>query len=493
MTNKTSSITRIAIFGKGHELWPVAALLSKQLPQHIELVVIEDSRDNRPAALTLPCENRLHKQLGLETRDLIKQCDGLLGLGTELIGWRGDDSGFFTAASGSLPSVDGLPVHQVMLRAAYLYNEPDRFSYLFQPFRFAGRAASDGKFSFPLESANSPTALLGPTIQIDRAKYTALLKARAEPMVARSLSGLPTDGSTDPASGAITSVILDNGDKVEADLFVDASGMLSALPKLGNTSGARVSIDQIPFNRLASCYDGISNNIGHMQTRTRALPAGILTETPLRDGAISEFLFSTNAMKEEDVLPLIGEDAKISEFDAGYHPEPWSGNLLKIGSAAGAFGPYHSADMLMLQEQASLLAAHIPATKAMEVEAAAYNYLQAGWAEENRDFALLPMALNRRAETIWQGIKAAKLPESLSIRFDQFRSRARFVPYENALFDDQTWIDLLIELSPTPQRYDPLAEKLDMQKTASLLKKLTNDFNRTINEMPTHFDVMEEY
>ena len=488
----SGTIFRIAIFGRDHEIWPIAALLAKELPENYQLTVVESPVAAQPAALTLPMHSRYLDRLGLKAENLIKQCNGILGLGTELIGWHGEGSSFFTAPSGKLPHIDGMDLHQVMLRAAYMTGEQDRFAYLFQPFRFAARAAEAGKCALPSAMTNSPTAVLGPTVQMDREKYVELLKKQSIDQTTQ-LVGMPTNALVNEETGAISSVLIDDGQSVEADLYIDTSSHLSQLLPDHFDAGMISLAEQIPFDRMAGCIDDMPVPADHVQSRIRALPNGILIETPLAEGGISRLLFASDEMDEEHIRPLIGENSAIETFSPGYCATPWTGNLLRMGSAAGRLGPMQSADMLALQEQALLLVGHLPISGCTKVEAEAYNQLQKAWIDEIRDFSLLTLKLNHRSEAVWRTTQDAAPPESLERRIGQFENRARFVPYENELFDEQTWIELLIGFTSTPRRYDPVAEKLDMALVQKTLKNLVGDFTQAISSMPDQAVFMQDY
>jgi tryptophan halogenase len=140
--------------------------------------------------------------------------------------------------------------------------------------------------------------------------------------------------------------------------------------------------------------------------------------------------------------------------------------------------------MRLLAEQARLLVRHLPARRSMQAEAAAFNLQNESRLEEIRDFALLPFALNQREESFWQSIRGAALPDSLERRIEQFKSRGRFVAYDHELFDRQQWIEAFIALGVVPDRVDPQAEKIDMNKVRSSLKGLAEEFAKTIAAAP---------
>ena len=209
----TSPLSSIAIFGTRQSVWPVAALLAQSLPERIALTVVEDvgGRVRRPAALTMKVASRFHDQLGIDAQQLVDQCGGRFGLGHDLVDWQGQDSRHFVAASGTLPRINGVTLHHIMLRAAMMNNEPDKLAYLFQPFRLAARTAMEGKFSFASTDSNSPLSMLGPTVQIDADGYAACLSNCVSGDAVSRHEGHPAEVMRATDDGKIGSVTLDTG------------------------------------------------------------------------------------------------------------------------------------------------------------------------------------------------------------------------------------------------------------------------------------------
>ncbi|NNC72099.1 MAG: hypothetical protein HKN78_04400 [Sphingomonadaceae bacterium] len=482
MTNSGQRVSTIAVFGESHELWPVATLLAQNLPPQMRLILVEHSGAAAvPAALTLACDSRFHTGAGIDVEQLLNRSNAHFGLGTDLQGWQGDDSSLFAAPSGTLPAINGIALHHVMLRAAMTYEEPGRLAHLLQPFRFAARTARAGKFAFPPDDPESPLGMLGPTIHIDRVDYTAFLKERfaadAEIRQARPV-GISMDG---PAIGSIRP---DTGQDIAADFFVDVSGGVADLLPDEQRPGFTSLPGLMPFDRIASASTDRESGEGHGQTVARAMHGGLLIKTPLGSGCISELLFASDRFPDGTAQQWLGSDAPSAPFAPGFAETPWTANLARLGRASASLGPYQSADMILLHDQALHLIETLPASRQMDVEAASYNAKHLTSARQLRDFTLLPFVLNSRNDAPWAAIREAPLPETLQIRIDQFESRGRFVTFDNELFDRQTWIDMMIGFGIVPDRYDPMTDTLDMKRVAPVLKRMVDMFTAAIESMP---------
>ncbi len=483
MSQDKAPLTSIAIFGRSHALWPVAALLETVLPDRISLILVEDTdASDLPGAASLACDNPFFEQIGFNARDMVLHGNAMLGLGTDCQGWQGEDSRFFTAPSGSLPAVNDIALHHVMLRAAKMQGQPEKLAYLFQPLRFAARVALTRKFADRSDDPNSPLRMLGPTIQFDRAAFGTQLKARFPGGRAQIFEGQAAYAAMGEG-GHILSMKLGDGQEIAADVFVDVSGAASRLVQSGEPLHKHSLAHILPFDHVTRSFDAGAEPVDHLHSIARALPGAMVVETTLQDGIASEMLFSADVMRV---------DEPSSPFEPGYCENPWTGNCVRLGAAAAQLGPYQSADMMLLLEQARHLVRAIPATRSMDIEATEFNRNQLGSARQISDFLALPFVLNGRDEPLWAEIRDAERPEQLRLRLDQFASRGRFVEFDHELFERQSWIEMMIGFGVTPERYDPSTDYLDMKKLAPLLKKMVEGMTQTIQAMPAHADYMRE-
>ncbi|ASK87428.1 tryptophan 7-halogenase [Sphingorhabdus sp. SMR4y] len=484
MSGGEQPLRRIAIFGKSHELWPVAALLELELPPDITLVLVEDTRPVEPAAVTVRLDDPLLLRLGINGEDLQKTSSAVFALGCELRDWKDGSSSFFLTGSGSLPAVDDVAIHQIMLRAAELNDQRDRLAYLYQPFRLPARAAAAGKFAFQSPDPRSPLSMLRPTVQIDRAEYAELFRQRTKSRRTEIVKASPKFAFPSSDGGAIDRIALDNGAAIKADFHIDMSGEASGLVTDFPRPDWHSIAGKLPFDRLLSGTQTGVPSAAERHVVARAIRGGLMISTPLRERSTVQLLCLSGHLSADEWRALVGSEAQEIRLDPGYVDQAWTGNMVRLGSASASLGPFLSADTTILHRQAVILANHLPARLDMTVEAREYNRRHLAAVEHVRDFTLLPFALNRRTDLPWSGIEKQRMPENLRRRIDQFRSRGRLVAFEDEIFDEQSWIDLMMGFGIVPDRFDPMAQTLDMAAMPRRLKNLTRAFDRALAEMP---------
>ena len=477
----SAGISTIAIIGDNLQAWSAATILVRQLPVSIKLIVIEDDSASIVPSIMLDSDNRFHQLVGVSDLELLALCDGTLSLGTDLAGWSGPESRFFSAPSGKLPAVNGVAFHHLVLRAAMARGEPEKLAEIISAFRFPARAAMAGKLTHGSADPQSPRTMLRPNIHFDGKCYAGVLQektlssASVEQHVGQVLT-IPRWTET----GDVATIEITEGKEISADLFIDLSGALQALLPQERRSTISTLLPAMPFDRLATSRISVDRTAPFC--RIDASEDHITFHQPLRNIidqttiGTSKHFYSSNS----ETISLANRRLE----------QPWVANVICAGTATCTFGPYLSANPRLLQEQLTRIAELIPATNDMRVERSEYNRLSSILTDQVRDFYWLPFKLNRRTDSIWTELQNAPVPESLQIRLDQFRSRGRFVTFDGELFEEQEWIDLMIGLGHIPRRYDPMAGNLDMNQIAPSLGKMVDAFNQTINAMPTHAEYL---
>ncbi|MXP45783.1 hypothetical protein GRI43_00055 [Altererythrobacter luteolus] len=480
-------LAKIALFGASGDVWPVAALLAGSLPDQTKLTIVETSGSGigTNGAMVVPAAHRYFERSQIDIADLLKRSDASVGIGITHLGWLGAGSELFLGPSGSMPKINGVPLHQIMLRAAMLHDDRRRLAHLLEPFRLPSRAAAAGKLSWPAGEAGSPKQMLGPQIQIGMNAFAEYLRGRSTRDRFETLQGIASAVATG-GENTVRSVLLEDGREIAADIFIDLSGEISDFAVLEQGTHPKQSVFEFPFSQLRSGFIPAAEGQRSFNPAAEAIEGGLMMRTTLPSGTIIEALASETGHEAAGIGNLPASDMTCADFRMFSTADPWSGNLVRMGTAACALGPYHSADRLLLLEQALHFAELLPASANMAAEAQAYNARQAASFSQVRDRVLAPFLLNHRTDAAWTACREVDVPESLRIRMDQFAARGRLVTFEHEITDEQEWIDLFIGFGLIPDRCDPLALTLDMQKLVPVLGRIASDLGAIVAAMPDH-------
>ncbi|WP_379547049.1 tryptophan 7-halogenase [Qipengyuania sp. DSG2-2] len=465
-------VETIVVTGRTVDVWPVAALLARELPGAIALHVVEDMASDGALAATVPIASDFHSRLGLDCADLITGCDAWPSLGSAMEGWMGEGSRFVTAPSGTLPMVGGVALHHLVRNMIAGQRQDGDLANAFAPLRFAARAAEAGKMALPSDAPESPLAMLGPQVSVGRGAYAAMLRDRCRQR--GTITAGKVQGAQRDDDGSVTAVKLADGSLLSGDFFVDCSG------DLGGSEG-QIS-ELVPFlpHRMATAE--MAKDQAQTLPTYRALEDAVLASTPT---ASKQFLaFACSAQTSDEVIAkTVCENAAIT--DAANHATnaPWQDNVARLGPASAQLGPMLSADIALLQAQALLLADGLPSRTDMQAEAKAFNRKHAEALRGITDFAFAPLYLCTRKGEFWEAMRAAPPPANLQTRIDQFSSRGRVPSFERDHADQQTWIELLIQFGITPQQIDRRAQAIPPEQASRILSSIRADLERALTGM----------
>ena len=171
----TAHARSFAILGKRADVWPVAAMLARQLPGHAEISVTLSPGSVEETAV-IPLADPYFAALDIGAEELVR-AGARFALGYALEGFAGEGSRVIAAPSGDLPALGGLAFHHIFHRVAGEAKALDRFGEIYEGFRFCSRAAGQGSMALPEDAPDSPLAMLGPLAIIKRERLADLLEA----------------------------------------------------------------------------------------------------------------------------------------------------------------------------------------------------------------------------------------------------------------------------------------------------------------------------
>ena len=439
-----SGIGSVAIVGHGARAWPVAALLATELPESVTVCVFERADPGVPVAAVIPAGGDFARRLGFTPEQLMEQDWVISSLGSVLEGFKRAASATVVAPSGSLPMVGGVALHHLVRRTVQA-KRTGEFGSAWNRFRFCARAAQAGKMALPSDAPQSPLAMLGPQVSFDCAHLAAFLRQRAGKRVSVS-QGEPVWVDRD-GDGPIQGIVLDDGERVTAELYIDCDGSLDAW-----ATGAWAA-KEAPLGELL-------DDKARMP-RFRALDNAVVCEIPVRDGTLA--------------TPWPLARSELLE-------RPWEANLVRLGrtSAPDLF----SAHFALLSAQALHLADCFPASRRMQAEAQVFNRRQDETRAQIEAFALAPLYLSDRGGEAWDAFRSVAPPEQLRLRIEQFASRGRMPRFEREWADEQSWIDLLTIMGVEPRRHDRRADAIPIAQAARILEQIGSDLDRALATMP---------
>jgi tryptophan halogenase len=433
-----------------------------------------------------PSIRAFHHVLRIDEPEVVLRTGGAYRLGTMLEGWSNADC--FRGHGHYGDPVAGVPIHQLWLRARALRRPVGPYKVL----SAAAALATSNRFALPSTNPTSPFAALDYGLQLHLPAYCGALQSLGRVAGVQVVAGriLATERSADGSS--IEALRLDDGRRLAADLFVDASGRAAVIRGQLPSSWIDWSA-ALPIDRLLVAGE-TADQSPPPNDRLIACPVGWRYEARTRGGTMHLFGYNSAHLGDVDSRQLLQSDTGCQTDDPpivlnqGCLSDPWSGNCVAIGAAAMTLEPSGSTGLHAICRHIDRLIALWPGRdcKPAPVEIAAFNRRAAREAQRMRDFVQLPYLLTPRSDGFWQAARNATPSPELERDLALFREQGRLAIHDEDPFERDEWLATLIGLGVLPKRTGALAEAIAPARVDEHLSEAVMRLTHAVQLAPTH-------
>ena len=432
-----------------------------------------------------PSIRSFHHHLGIDEAEIVGRTQSTYRLGTSVRDWG--DSPYFRGHGHYGNALAGVPFHQLWLHCARTTG-----AAAYDSFSVAAMLASKSRFELPASDPASPLAALDYGLQLYLPTYRQALQALGQAAGVEEIVGQIRATEPGADGSTLTALQLDDGQRLTADLFVDASGR-RALVRSQLPSAWVDWSDTLPVDRLIVASQS-SDRVPPPNDELFAGSAGWRYEARTLDSATHLLGYSSTCFSDtqahralRDATGCVAQDPPVI-LRQGRLAEPWKGNCVAIGAAAVVLEPVAATGLHLVCRHIERLIGCWPGNdcKPTAVESAFFNRRTAMEAERMRDFVQLPYLLSTRQEPFWRAASAAPASVDLTRELALFRERGRSGGYDEDSFEQDEWLANLIGLGVRPRRIDTLAEEnLPTRADACLAESMTQ-LARAADTAPTH-------
>jgi tryptophan halogenase len=479
-------IATIAIVGRDAPLWITAAAIQRSLGhlgitvRAIELPSLLQPMDVYSA---MPAIQGLHKQIGLNDELVVATAKAVPLVAQRYSNWAGASPPWMVGYDEPPPPGSDVGFVHYWVRGRQAGLKP-----AFEDFSLAASAAKHARVPVYHEESELSAAY---GYNLAALPYSLLLKAHANRMGVRA-EPAPV-GEIEANGDRIAAIALSSGDRIEADLFIDASGVEGALIGLLPGSGFESWDEWLPCDRMVVA-SGAAIDPPPVYSQISAFRAGWVGLYPLQDRTAVIAAYSSKHISQAEIidsLPLLARiqiagDAVASTLRRGVRSRSWIGNCVAIGEAAIGLDPLESLGLYVTHSCISHLMALFPVETDFFPEADRYSREIALAAQNLRDIQCAHYALNRRFdEPFWDQWRDRTPPKSLERKLEVFALTAHVPLYDEEPFEEQQWAALLSGAGILPKRYDP---RIDVAPDEALIQKVQQrlrDIAVTVPNMPS--------
>lgn len=481
----TPHFQRVVVVGRDAALWHATNVIRTALaPAGVTVTGVELPSRLGPADVhaTLPPLEALHNQLRIEEGALLRTVGGAFTLGQNFGDASGAQPAFLHAYGAYGTAIDGQDFFAYWLKARGL-----GLPVGLEDFSLTAAAARQGRLLIPDDE----------TEKYGRSDYGYHLPAAA---YVRSLKGLAVhDGVTIHQADAIRvlheadwiEAIEFDGQRVEGDLFVDATGdglLIDAL----DTSRERWRA-YFPGDRVLVA-SGLKFGSIPAYAEIRAGAGGWTGLYPSQARSHVVHVYASNLCSDEEAtkdaaansgLPLT--DVAIRAVDPGMRAQAWTGNVVAIGAAAATFDPIHNVELHAVQLGLIHLLAFYPAGSDFSAERAEYNRLMRSSFARIRDFQAAHYRLNLYADSnYWALARQGETSPELAHMIALFRARGEVAPYEDESFSPDSWRAFFIGHGLMPDSYLPPIDRTPPETMKTQFRTMLGFVKEQVLRQPTH-------
>ncbi len=498
MVNANAPIEKVVIIGGGSAGWMTAAALANDLGKTCQITLIESEAIGTVGVgeATIPPIRFFNQRLGIDEATFVRETHGSFKMGIEFIDWSRKGHAYFHPFGHYGAEFDHVPFYQ-----HWMHQHLNGDTTQIDEYSMAWVASREGKFSHPLADPRNMQSRFDYAYHFDATLYAAYLRKYAEARGVSRVEGRVVSAAQDSETGYITSVTLEHGNQIEADLFIDCSGFFGLLIEKTLETGYEDWSHWLPCNRAVAVPCEKTSEI-LPYTKSTAKAAGWQWRIPLQhrtgNGYVycSEYLDAETA--EETLLSsLDGEpmaDPKHLRFTTGRRNKFWNKNCVAIGLSAGFMEPLESTSLHLIQYGIMRLLALFPDKTMSPLLAEEYNALTVAEYERIRDFLILHYTATQRSDDeFWKYCANMPIPERLQYKIDHFRTHGMVVADERELFHNPSWIAVYLGQDIVPARAPAMASHRTDVPVEERLQQIRQAMEQAVAAMPTHEAFIDRY
>jgi tryptophan halogenase len=317
----------------------------------------------------------------------------------------------------------------------------------------------------------------------------------------RRVEGKIAEVQLDGESGNIAALLLDSGERIEGDLFVDCTGFRALLIE----GALHVGYDD--WSHQLPCDSAIAVQTASVRppvpyTRAIAHDAGWQWRIPLQHRQGNGIVYCSRYLDKDAALERLlssieGEvltKPNFIRFTTGARRKQWHRNCVAVGLSGGFMEPLESTSIHLIQRAILRIVRMLPMGEVSERDIAEFNDQQMTDMEQIRDFLILHYkATERRDSPFWRQCADMDIPQSLTHKIDLFRETGRVFRKNEELFVENSWVQVMMGQGIMPKAYHPVATKLSDAELDHLLGGLRDSVAKTVASLPDHQAYVAQY
>ncbi len=493
-------IKSIVIVGGGTAGWMSACALAKSFGRAYSIRLIESEEIGiiGVGEATVPHLSFFNKTLEIDEAEFIRQTQGTFKLGIQFKDWArlGDTyiHGFGTLGH----DLGAVPFHQYWLRARHSGRADELSAYSLN-----ATAAPREKFMVSPSDApkNTPLADIAYAYHFDAGRYAQYLRRYGEARGVVRTEGKIREVRLRATDGYVESVVLENGEAVSGDLFIDCSGFRGLLIEGALHTGYEDWTHWLPCDSaLAVPCEKVGPPTPY--TRSTARTAGWQWRIPLQHRTGNGHVYSSKFMSDDEAASILLKnldgkalaEPRQLRFTTGKRRKIWNKNVLAIGLAGGFMEPLESTSIYLIQSAIGRLVLMFPTGDITPVLVDRYNAQASFEFERIRDFLILHYHATERDDSpFWNYCRTMDIPEPLRNTIALFRDGGRFFRNAEEMFAQVSWVQVMIGQRIMPEGWHPMVNQMSDADLYAFVDHVKSVVAGCVDAMPMHQQFIDRH
>ena len=492
-------IKKIVIVGGGTAGWMTAATMSKILGKNycdIQLIESEQIGTVSVGEATIPQISLFNKVLGIDEDDFIKKTQATFKLGIEFINWTKNQTGYMHPFGDHGTNMDAIQFHHFWLKMKQMGKAPDLEEY-----SLAAVGARQGRFMRSQNMGNSPLSNINYAFHFDATLYAKYLMNFAVERGVSRKEGKVVDVSVRNSDGFIDSVVLESGERIQGDLFIDCSGFKGLLIEGALKTGFEDWSHWLPCDRAVAMPCMAKNDV-FPYTKSTAQSAGWIWRIPLQHRIGNGYVYPSKFVSDDEAVNTLRnqmESEPIGEpnflrWITGRRKQGWNKNCIAIGLSSGFVEPLESTGLHLIQSSIARLMALFPHTGFDQIDIDTFNRQSKSEYEYIRDFIILHYKQTDRDDSeFWRHCRDMEIPQRLQDKMALYASNGRIFREDTELFNETSWLAVMNGQGLIPQSYHPLVNIHSDQEIERRLKHIHSVIQKSVETMPMQKDFINKF
>ena len=484
-------VQNIVVVGGGTAGWTAAASVARLIGANLNVTLVESDVIGTVGVgeATIPPFRTLHRLLKIDEADFLAKVQGTFKLAIQFENWRaiGHDYIHSFGVTGQGCWAAGFQHFWLKARALGFAEDFSRYA----PELMAAKA---GRFALLQQDA------LSYAYHIDATAYAGLLRQQAEQDGVSRVEGKIVDVNL-AESGDISGVVLESGQVVEGDLFIDCSGFVSLL--LDKALGTEFEdwTHWLPCDRaIAVQTKSVGEPIPY--TRSIARESGWQWRIPLQTRVGNGLVYCSEFMSDDEARDTLlnnleGEvitEPRLLRFRTGQRVKHWNRNCVGLGLAAGFLEPLESTSIHLIQRGVIRLLQLFPYGGITESDRLEFNRQMDDEFRYIRDFIIMHYHVTERTDSeFWRRCRDMEIPDSLQHRLDLFRATGIVFEAERDIFRENSWTQVMLGQGIEPGSYHTIVDMMAEQELRQFMQIQAQKVDRVLQQLPTHQEFITRY